>query len=111
MLDSKNTKIGPILEAATCCLQGADGMENRIDESMNKDLSCSWLRISHSLNKLVTDLNNKNQNDNEQERPRRLTRGEWDRMAEKIMLEFWRNVTPHVPCHKSNSPEVNSQKK
>ena len=35
---------------------------------MNKDTSHSWVRISHGLNKLVTDLsNNKEDDDNEQE--------------------------------------------
>ena len=61
-----NTKIGPVLEVTTCCLQGKYGVEIRI-ESMNKDNSHSWVRISHSLNKLVTNLNNKEQDDNEQE--------------------------------------------
>ena len=56
-----NTKIGPVLEVATCRLQGKYGVEIRI-ESMNKDHSHSWVRISHGLNKLVTNLN-----DNEQE--------------------------------------------
>ena len=32
-----------------------------------KDHSHSWVRISHGLNKLVTNLNNKDQDDNEQE--------------------------------------------
>ena len=41
-------------------------MEIRI-ESVNKDNSHSWVRISHGLNKLVTDLSNKDQDDNEQE--------------------------------------------
>ena len=41
-------------------------MEIRI-KSLNKDNSHSWVRISHSLNKLVTNLNNKDQDDNEQE--------------------------------------------
>ena len=42
-------------------------MEIRI-ESMNKDNSHSWVRISHGLNKFVTDLsNNKDQDDDEQE--------------------------------------------
>ena len=37
-------------------------------KSMNKDNSHSWVRISHGLNKLVTDLsNNEDQDDNEQE--------------------------------------------
>ena len=61
-----NTKIGPVLEVTTCCLQGKYGVEIRI-ESMNKDYSHSWVRISHGLNKLVTNLNNKEQDDNEQE--------------------------------------------
>ena len=34
---------------------------------MNKDHSHSRVRISHGLNKLVTNLNNKEQDDNEQE--------------------------------------------
>ena len=42
-------------------------MEIRI-ESVNKDNSHSWVRISHGLNKLVTDLsNNKEDDNNEQE--------------------------------------------
>ena len=36
-------------------------------ESFNKDHSQSWVRISHGLNKLVTDLSNKEHDDNEQE--------------------------------------------
>ena len=37
-------------------------------ESINKDKSHSWVRISHGLNKLVTDLsNNKEDDNNEQE--------------------------------------------
>ena len=61
-----NTKIGPVLEVTTCYLQGKYGVEIRI-ESSNKDHSHSCIRISHGLNKLVTDLNNKDQDDNEQE--------------------------------------------
>ena len=53
-------KIGPVLEVTTCYLQGKYGVEIRI-ESMNKDNSHSWVRISHGLNKLVTNLNNKDQ--------------------------------------------------
>ena len=56
-----NTKIGPVLEVTTSYLQGKYGMEIKI-ESINKDNSDSWVRISHGLNKLVTDLI-----DNEQE--------------------------------------------
>ena len=36
--------------------------------SVNKDNSRSWVRISHGLNKLVTNLNHRQQeDDNEQE--------------------------------------------
>ena len=57
--------MGPVLEVTTCCLQGKHGVEIRID-SVNKDNSHSWVRISHGLNKLVTDLSNKEHDDNEQ---------------------------------------------
>ena len=50
-----NTKIVPVLEVTTCCLQGKYGVEIRI-ESVNNDNSHSWVRIYHGLNKLVTDL-------------------------------------------------------
>ena len=42
------------------------GVEIRI-ESVNKDHSHLWVRISHGLNKLVTNLNNKENENNEQE--------------------------------------------
>ena len=43
-------------------------MECKLElESINKDHSHSRVRISHGLNKLVTDLNNKEHDDNEQE--------------------------------------------
>ena len=61
-----NTKIGPVLEVTTSYLQGEYGVEIRI-ESVNKDNSHSWVRISHGLNKLVTDLSNKEDDDNEQD--------------------------------------------
>ena len=62
-----STKIGPVLEVTTSYLQGKYGVEIRI-ESANKDNSHSWVRISHGLNKLVTDLsNNKEDDNNEQE--------------------------------------------
>ena len=62
-----NTKIGPVLKVTTSSLQGKNGVEIRI-ESINKDNSHSWVRISHGLNKLVTDLSNSKENDdNEQE--------------------------------------------
>ena len=52
----ETTKIGPALEVITCCLQGKYGIEIRI-MSVYKDNSHSWVRISHGLNKLVTNLN------------------------------------------------------
>ena len=61
-----NTQIGPVLEVTTYCLQGKYEVENRI-MSISKHNSHSWVRISHGLNKLVTNLNNKDQDDNEQE--------------------------------------------
>ena len=59
-----NTKIGPVLEVTTSYLQGKYGVEIRI-ESVNKDNSHSWVRISHGLNKLVTNLNNNEQETSE----------------------------------------------
>ena len=59
-----NTKIGPVFEVATCCLHGKYGVEIRI-MSMNKDNSHSWVRISHGLNKLVTNLDNNEQETSE----------------------------------------------
>ena len=50
-----NTKIGPVLEVTTSYLQGKNEVEIRV-ASVNKDNSHSWVRISHGLNKLVTDL-------------------------------------------------------
>ena len=47
-------------------MQGEYGVEITI-ESVNKDNSHSWVRISHGLNKLVTDLIDKEYDDNEQE--------------------------------------------
>ena len=64
--EPKGCKIGPVLEIATSDLQGKYGVEIRI-EAMNKDHSHSWVTISHGLNKLVTNLNNNKQDDNEQE--------------------------------------------
>ena len=62
----ENTKNGPVLEVTTSYLQSKYGVEIRI-ESVNKDNSHSWVRISHGLKKLVTDLSNKEDDDNEQE--------------------------------------------
>ena len=61
-----STKIGPVLEVTTSYLQGKYGVEIRI-KSVNKENCHSWVRISHVLNELVTNLNNKDQDDNEQE--------------------------------------------
>ena len=55
-----------MLEVTTSYLQGKYGVEIR-NESVNKDKSHSWVRISHGLNKLVTDLIDKEYDDNEQE--------------------------------------------
>ena len=52
-----NTKIGPVLEVATCCLHGKYGGEIRIS-SVNRDNSHSWVRIFHGSNKFVMNLNN-----------------------------------------------------
>ena len=60
-----NTKIGPVLEVATSYLHVKYGVEIRI-KSVNKDNSHSWIRIYHDVNKLVTDLNNKDEDDSEQ---------------------------------------------
>ena len=65
-LDRGNTKIGPVLEVTACCLQGKYGLEFR-HKSENKDNSHSWVRISHGFNNLVTNLNNRDQDDNELE--------------------------------------------
>ena len=59
-----NTKIGPVLEVTTCCLQGKHGVEIRI-MSVNEDDSHPWVIISHGLNKLVTNLNNNEQETSE----------------------------------------------
>ena len=61
-----HTKIGPLLEVTTSYLQGKYGVEIRT-ESVNKGNSHSCVGISHGLNKLVTDLIDKEYDDNEQE--------------------------------------------
>ena len=61
-----NTKVGPVLEVTTSYLQGKYGVEIRI-ESVNKDNSHSWVRISHGLKKLVTDLSNNREDDNNEQ--------------------------------------------
>ena len=60
-------KLGPVLESRPdSYLHGKYGVEIRI-ESVNKDNCHSWVRISYGLNKLVTDLSNKEDDNNEQE--------------------------------------------
>ena len=54
----EKTKIGPVLEVTTSYLQGKYGVEIRI-KSVNKGNSYSW------LNKLVTNLNNNEQETSE----------------------------------------------
>ena len=65
-VESEGTpKLGPYWKLQpVCCLQGKYGVEIRI-MSMNKDNSHSWVRISHGLNKLVTNLNNNEQETSE----------------------------------------------
>ena len=55
-----------MLEVTTSYLQGKYGVEIRI-ESVDKDTSHSWVSISHGLNKLVTDLSNNKENDNNEQ--------------------------------------------
>ena len=55
-----NTKIGPVLEVATCCLHGNYGVEIG-NMSVNRDNFHSWVRISHGSNKFVMKLNNDEQ--------------------------------------------------
>ena len=59
-----NTEIGPVLEVTTSCLPGKYGVEIR-QESVNKANSHSWVRISHGLKKLVTNLKNNEQETSE----------------------------------------------
>ena len=61
-----NTKIGPELEGTKSYPNGQYGVKIQI-ESVNKDNYHSWVRISHGSNKLVTDLIDKEYDDNEQE--------------------------------------------
>ena len=59
-----NTKIGPVLEVTTCCLQGKYGVEIRTESFEHRQFSL-MVRISHDLNKLVTNLNNNEQETSE----------------------------------------------
>ena len=57
----EDTKIGPVLEVATCCLYGINAVEIWI-WSVNRDNTHSSVRISLGLNKLVTNLSHNEQN-------------------------------------------------
>ena len=78
-LDSVNTKIGPVLEVKTCCLKGKHGVEIRM-ESINKDHSHSWVRISHGLNKSGHEL--------EQQGPRRQRAGNLRNAVRRICVKL-----------------------
>ena len=67
-----NAKIGPVLEVTTCYLQVKCGVEIGI-ESFNKGHSHSWVRISHGLNKLVTDLRATRSTTTTSRKPRRCS--------------------------------------
>ena len=54
-----NSRIGPVLEITTSYLYGKHGIEIRI-LSLRKDISHSWVRISHGSNKFVIDSNYNN---------------------------------------------------
>ena len=51
-----NTKIGPVVEVTTSCLQGKHGVDISI-MSLSRDNTHSWVSISHGSNKFVMDLN------------------------------------------------------
>ena len=61
-----NTKIFTALQVTTSNVQGKYGVEI-IKESINKDHSHSWVRISHGFNKLVTNLHDNEQDYNKHE--------------------------------------------
>ena len=59
-------KLCPVLEVTTSYIKL--NMESKLELNLeNNDISHSWVRISHDLNKLVTDLIDKEYDDNEQE--------------------------------------------
>ena len=64
-----NIKIGPVLEVTTSYLQGKYGVEIRIESVKQEQFSLVG-QNSHGLNKLVTDLIDKEYDDNEQETSR-----------------------------------------
>ena len=61
-----NTKIVPVLEVTTSYIKV--NIEWKLEwKPVNNDISHSWVRNSHGLKKLVTDLIDKEYDDNEQE--------------------------------------------
>ena len=61
-----NTKFGTVLEVTTSYSQGKHGLAISV-ESVNKDNSPSWVRISHGLNTLVMHLSNNKKDDNSEQ--------------------------------------------
>ena len=101
-----NTKIGPVLEVTTSYLQGKHGVEIRI-ESVNKDNSHSWVRISDGLNKLVTDLIDKKYDDNEQETS--TTKTEVFAFASRSKAEA-QPIRPSTTCSSSRTIHILARK-
>ena len=50
----ENTRIGPVLEVTVCYHRGGYGIEIRY-ESLSRDRTHSWLRISAGMNKYVME--------------------------------------------------------
>ena len=90
-----NTRIGPVLEVTTSYLQGKYGVEIGI-EFINKDNSHSWVRTSHGLKKLVTNLSNNKENDNNEAKakPQRRTPANSSTRTLSIEEGKWTDVDP-----------------
>ena len=75
------------------------GVEIRI-ESTNKDNSHSWVRLSHGLNKLVTDLSKNKENDNNEQETSRCSSKilRWKRMYLLLRADQRRKQTKKT-CH------------
>ena len=88
-------RIGPVLEVTTSYLQGKYAVEIRI-ESVNKDNSHSWVRISHGLNKLVADFVDKEYDDNEKETCETKTEASAcsSTRTEPIRERIWTDIEP-----------------
>ena len=98
-----NTKIGPVLEVTTSYLQGKHGVEIRIG-SVNKDISHSWVRIFPGLNKLVTDLINREYDDNEQETS--TTKMEVSAFASRSKAKEAQPRRPSTTCSSSKTTHI-----